>query len=67
MPARVKKSSEIQSEAMTCRAVFVWVARYVAEKLLFLYYFDGHIAFMKRQFLRAMYVERNVSAHASVY
>ena len=46
---------------------FVWIARSVAEIQIFLYRFDGHIAFMKRQFLRAKYVERNVSAHASVY
>ena len=46
---------------------FVWIARSVAEIRLFLYQFDGHIAFMKRQFLRARFVERNVSAHTSVY
>ena len=45
----------------------VWIARSVAEIRLFLYRFDGYIAFMKRQFLLAKYVDRNVSAHASVY
>ena len=35
---------------------FVWIARSVAEIQLFLYRFDGHIAFMKRQFLRAKYI-----------
>ena len=48
-------------------AKFVWIARSVAEIRLFLYRFHGHIAFMKWQFLRARFVECNVSAHASVY
>ena len=39
----------------------MWIARSVAEIRLFLYRFDGYIAFMKRQFSRAKYVERNVS------
>ena len=39
----------------------MWIARSVAEIRLFLYRFDGHIAFMKRQFLHAKYVDRNVS------
>ena len=44
-----------------------WIARSVTEIRLFLYRYHGHIAFMKRQFLRARFVERNVSAHTSVY
>ena len=66
-PQRVKSGFRITNFYSPFAANIVWIARSVAEIRLFLYRFDGYIAIMKRQFLRAKYVDRNVSAHASVY
>ena len=55
MFCRVKSGFRITYIYSPFTANFVWIARSVAEIRLFLYRFDGYIAFMKRQFLLAKY------------